>query len=298
MDNASGVRFVSLTFLIGFGIGTFVGVGLAILAVAIGRNDDPDPVFIEVPVFPTATATTPASTPASTPLPQVVATTAAAVRVGPGEAFATFGTVSTGDILDVVGRDFDAEWIAIRFPPGSGARGWIPVDAVDELSFASLRSLDVLLPTPLPVEIVTPPPFVEQTPDFDDGTATPQGTPTTMPTGTDLEVLDVDVQADGRIRVLVHNRGPEDLTSGLIVVTVRTINLQAETINRAQALPAGAVLAMTTNSFSLGPEPERIQVVLDPSSLLDDPDRENNVFTATLEIPATPTPTPQSNGSS
>jgi uncharacterized protein YgiM (DUF1202 family) len=292
MDNAPGVRFVSLTFLVGFGLGAFIGVGLALIAVAIALPEKEEPQVIEVPVFPTAT-----SEPAVTATPSVRATAAVAVRVGPGELFATVGTVSRGDALEVVGRDFDSEWLAIRFPLGSNAQGWIPAAGVQGLDFSTVQALAVLLPTPLPVDVSTPPLFFGTpgtlgtgTPGADDGTPPPAGD--TM----DLAIFGVTALPDGRVQVLVLNGGPALFTNAILVVEVRTLGSRSERIYFTGDIPAGSTLTVTTSSFAIGDVPENVQVVIDPSSNLKDPNRANNVLTTSLARPVDPVETPATSG--
>jgi hypothetical protein len=295
MDNAPGVRFVSLTFLVGFGIGAFIGVALALIAVVIALPpQDQEPKVVEVPVIATATST---PLPDDTPIPPIRATGAAAVRIGPGEEYATLGTITDGDVLDVVGRDFDSEWLAIHFPAGSTAQGWIPASVAEGMTFSSLEALAVLLPTPLPIQVVTP--VFVGTPGTP-GTGTPgidEGTPHPAAGTLDLAVFDVSALPDGRVRVVVLNGGPEDLTEGLLVVEIRTLSLDVERVNYAGDLPAGGTLALTTSSLTVGDEAETIQVIIDPSSNLKDPNRSNNVESASLSRPEEATPTPEDGSS-
>lgn len=290
MDNAPGVRFVSLTFLVGFGFGAFIGVALALLAVAITRPEDEEPQFVEIPALPTATPL-PQETP-SPPPAAVRSTAAVAVRVGPGDEYATLGTITRGDALDVVGRDFESEWLAIRFPPGSNAQGWVPAASVEGMTFSNLQALAVLLPTPLPIEFSTPAGLFG-TPGTP-GTGTPgieEGTPGPFAGTMDLAVFDISALADGRVRVVVLNGGPADLTDGILTVSVRTLGSTTETLYYTDILPAGATLALTTSSSFVGDQPVDIQVVVDPSSSLSDPNRANNVLTMPLtrDVAALPT---------
>jgi hypothetical protein len=297
MDNAPGIRFVSLTFLIGFGIGVFAGVGLALLAFAITRPDEEPPRVIEVPVLPSPTSTLTPS-PTSTPAPAIRAAQALAVQLGPGEQYATVGTISRGDELDVVGRDFDGDWVAIRFPPGSSGQGWIPATGVEGLTFSGVQALAVLLPTPLP-DFPTPP-LVFATPATP-GTGTPDididGTPDPLAGTLDMAVLEVTSESDGSVSVVVHNGGPAHLRDDLLVVTVRNLSGIGETLSYSGVLLAGTSVTFTTSSFTIGNAPESVQVVVDPSSSLDDPNRANNVLTSTLSRPAGVTPTPSAGGS-
>jgi hypothetical protein len=289
MDNAPGVRFVSLTFLIGFGFGAFIGVGLALIAVAITRPEDEEPRVIEVPIIATATATL---EPEATPETPVRATSAVAVRVGPGDQFATVGTVTRGDALDVVGRDFESEWLAIRFPAGSNSQGWIPAAGVEGLTFSSLQALAVVLPTPLPLQPTLPPTFLG-TPGTP-GTGTPgvdEGTPDPLAGTVDLAIADVSALPSGSIRISVINGGPADLESAILTVQVRTFDGRFQTFHYTEGLVVGATLTLTTSTFTLDAAPEEVQVLVDPSSTLDDPDRSNNVTTVVLSRPeVTPTP--------
>ena len=293
MDNAPGVRFVSLTFLVGFGLGAFIGVALALIAVAIARPEDEEPQVIQVPVI---ASTTPL--PDDTPRPAVRATAALAVRVGPGDQFATLGTISRGDVLDVVGRDFDSEWLAIRFPRGSNAQGWVPAADVEGLTFSNVEALAVLLPTPLPIEFATPPLFFGTPGVLGSGTpGVEAGTPDPLAGTLDMAVFEFHALSDGRVHVVVLNGGPEDLTDELLIVTVRGLGLATETLSYAGVLRAGGTLTFTTSSFTIGEGPEQVQVLVDPSSSLNDPNRSNNVATGTLSRTPDVTPTPPPAGS-
>lgn len=52
------------------------------------------------------------------------------LRTGPGKRYQVVGTLPDGATLAVVGRDQDAEWIAVEFPAGSSLVAWIAVGAV------------------------------------------------------------------------------------------------------------------------------------------------------------------------
>ena len=290
MDNAPRVRFVSFTFLAGFGFGAFIGVMLALIAVAVARPQDETPKVIEVPVFTTSTPG-----PSGTAAPQVKTTAALAVRVGPGDSYATLGTMSRGDIVEVLGRDFDSKWLAIRFPPGSGSRGWIPAASVEGLADSNLRALAVLLPTPIPLVFNTPSPF------FGGGSANGgggvAGTATPIPTTSDLTIQTVRVLADGRISVTVLNRGPKHITNEIVIVVVRDLSGAGELLSYAAIFPSGESITLRTDTFRIS-SPTTVQVIVDPSAGIPDPNRTNNLQTVTLtplptpEPPATPTPNP------
>ena len=143
---------MSLAFLLGFGLGSFVGVILAVVAVLAIRGPAEEPKIADnqeqllAPLTPT-------------PTPQVQATPDGRPRtkdggnvyLGPGLAFAIVGTVSRGEPIEIVGRDAEALWVAIRFPPNSSARGWISADTLDGIT--SLERFAVVAPTPLPTSL-------------------------------------------------------------------------------------------------------------------------------------------------
>jgi uncharacterized protein YgiM (DUF1202 family) len=288
MDNAPRGAFISGTFVVGFGLGIFLGAMLGLLAVLIALPEDKTPELVEVPVFVTGTPL-----PAGEDRPNVRANAALAVRVGPGESFATLGTLSRGDQVDVVGRDFDSKWLAIRFPLGSNARGWIPATSVDGLAESNVKTLAVLLPTPLPFVFNTPSPFFGI--GGTNGQGGPGGTPTPIPTTSDLDIGSIRVLADGRVSVSVVNRGPAAITNQIVQVTVRALGLAGETMVHTGVFPSGESISFRTESFRVT-SPAEVQVVVDGGANINDPNRANNVETQALgpqpteAPPASPTP--------
>jgi hypothetical protein len=293
MDNAPRGGFISGTFVIGFGLGIFIGAILGLLAVLIALPEDDTPSVVEVPIFVTGTPL-----PAGEDRPNVRTTSALEVRVGPGEAFATLGTISRGDQVEVVGRDFESKWLAIRFPLGSNSRGWIPAASVDGLADSNVRTLAVLLPTPLPFVFNTPSPFS----GFgggggggDGANGGPAGTPTPIPTTSDLDIQTVRVLPDGRISITVINRGPAHIVDEVILLTVRTLAGNGETMSYSGNFPSGESITFRTDALRITAATE-VQAIIDPSSSINDPNRANNVELQTLSpLPATetpPTPTP------
>jgi hypothetical protein len=290
-------NFFSLTFLVGFGLGSFMGVMLGLVALAMVRG--------EAEVIPAAAAVT-------EPSPTVVALSTATlaepkaktraaldVRLGPGDAFAVVGTIARGSEIEAVGRDQTGNWVAVRFPPGSSARGWLPVSEIENLS--EVESLAVVAPTPLP-RTTTPPTPVPFT--GGSGTpsraATPTATPRTAPaapvsptpagnTGpSDLVVTRASLLPDGRVQVVVGNRGPGDLSGKSIFVLVRDLTLRSEQLVSNQPIPVGSVVTLNTQTFRLERDAD-IQVIVDPFQSIGDPDQTNNRLTVTLSpAPAPP----------
>lgn len=296
MDNSPRVRVFSTTFVVGFGFGAFLGVALAILAVALVQDAEPQSNNAQIP---TANAQIPTAIPragaSQTPTPDEAVRTRQAldVRIGPGDVFAVIGVLSRGVALDVVGRDEAAAWLAIRFPPGSAGRGWVPVDAVDGLS--GVDGLVVALPTQLPRAVFTTPTFggtaVSDTPGFGPPAAGATGTPT--PSGPpDLTVTSLTRLPDGRVEVVIANLGPGELDGLLIFVRVNDLSTVSETIvSPPTRLAVGDSITLETTRFTV-PAPRAIQATVDPFSSGPDADRSNNFLQLTLSPPPTPTRTP------
>lgn len=300
MQAPRGIRFVSLTFLAGFGFGVFAGVALALLAVLMVEDADSGTIP------PAAALATPTQLPSDiTPTPDTRprTRTTVEVRLGPGNGFAIVGTLERGQVVDVVGRDVSAAWAAIRFPPNSSARGWVPISQLDGLG-EDVESLAVVSPTPLPSTVVFPTVVVQapaasqplgRAPSANgipiDGPAQQPPAPTATPGPPDLAVQELSVLPDGRVKVVVANLGPGDLQGQSVFVSLRDLSTMQETlISPQRSLLAGASLTLQSSLFRLEHDSEVIAVV-DPFTAVRDANRANNTLRVRLSAPAVPTPT-------
>jgi hypothetical protein len=309
-------RFSPLAFLFGFGIGAFVGVALALLAVALVEleqepsvvQSDPGPLPDVAPV----TVETPEPTPDIRPRTR----TALDVRLGPGNGYAVVGLLPKDEPVEVVGRDNDSQWLAIRFPSGSTGRGWIPVASVDFPP--DLSSLAVALPTPLPRSNPSVPPslgsgrggaLLEAPPASAPAAAVdgPEGglsvAPTTTPdaarpTSTpapglpDLVVTRVRLLSDRHVAVTVANRGDGDLVGYTVFVQVRDLGSRSEmVITPIPRLRVGETLTVETASFEVAGE-QTIVAMVDPFGSVPELDRTNNTLQVVLAVPLPATQTP------
>ncbi|HEY7269460.1 MAG TPA: CARDB domain-containing protein [Dehalococcoidia bacterium] len=291
-------RFSPLTFLIGFGIGAFAGVALAILAYSLADNNQTTATVIAAPqadVPDVVVSGTPQPTPDSRPKSKA----ALDVRLGPGNGYAVVGSLAKGDTVEIVGRDNDSLWFAIRFPPGSAGQGWIPVTAVDALP--DLPKLAVALPTPLPRTISTFPPSLS-IPSGDDSqtggslsvtrTPNPGGTPSPVPGPVDLVVTKVSLTANNHVAVTVSNRGPGDLVGFTVFAQVRDLGARSETMNAPiSLLRAGQTLTLQTSTFTIEGE-QTVQAIVDPFGSVPEADKTNNTVQVVLAAIETATPTP------
>jgi hypothetical protein len=304
------INFVSFTFLFAFGLGSFVGIAMALLAVALARPEDDataleqEPAAVVASPTETSSTPTPAPTGTATPEPMPQTTTALQVRIGPATGYAILGTLAGGSEVNLQGRDDTGDWLAIEFPPGSAARGWIPADDVDGLSVVQRIGLDVLQAslvetTPrFPVATSTPTllegndglPAVEETPSpTPDASETPRAsstpqpssTPTPRPSGygpTDLALGALSVDSDGRITVVVQNQGPGNVPG--FVVQVSASGFAPELLESSPLLADdGAVLR--TSAIQLT-ERTDVSVVIDPGQVLADVARGNNARSQSL----------------
>jgi hypothetical protein len=302
-DAPEGARrgFSPFNFLFGFGVGSFVGVGLALLAFAlVDENTQPAGSAIIQPDEPALATTTPLATAVARPR----AKTALDVRLGPGNGFAVVGVLARGDSVEVVGRDNASEWLAIRFPPGSSGRGWIPVSAVDDPPEAT--RLAVVIPTPLPRTISTFPPGALDGSDVGTGASTvPTSTPDPLATSSpqpgpvDLVVVSMRLLPDRRVSVTVANRGPGDLSGFTVFVQVRDLGARSEMISaNVPIVRVGSTVTLETGSFRVTGE-EAVQAIVDPFGSVPEVDRTNNLLQITLAAPpatSTPVPTPIDSG--
>ena len=285
--------FSPFNFLFGFGVGAFVGVALALLAFAL-IDDNPAPRTSTTlqPDLPLAAGGTPQPTPDTRPTTKV----ALDVRLGPGNGFAVVGVLGRGESVEVVGRDNDSQWLAIRFPPGSAGRGWIPVTSVE--SPPDLTRLAIALPTPLPRTISTFPAGAFDGESVGTGAGTvatgtpdPRATPVLRPGPVDLVVFSVRLLPDRRVSVTVANRGPNDLVGFTVFVLVRNLAATNETISAPiPFLRVGATTTLETSAFTVSGE-ETIQATVDPFGSIQEVDRSNNTLQVVLAAPATPTAT-------
>jgi hypothetical protein len=299
------INFVSFTFLFAFGLGSFVGVALGLLAVAVA-TPEAEPTIVEVDPAavveaPTATPTPtliPTLTPTPVPVPRTLATLQ--VHIGPDEEYAVLGTLASGSELDVQGRDISGDWLAIEFPPGSSARGWLPANVVSGLTLVQISRLDVLqaslIETTPRQTFATPTaptifdgndglPTVTDTPSRA-ATASPTRSPTPTPqpviySSTDLALGDISLGADGRVRVVVINLGPGDVPGSSLTVSVSAQGLGAETLSGSGDLLANASTLFVTSALTIT-SPADVTVVIDPGLLLTDTARGNNSRSVSL----------------
>jgi hypothetical protein len=211
----------------------------------------------------------------------------ASVREGPGLESNPVAELLRGQDVEVIGRNADASWIAIYYPPGSQLQGWVPKTALSLSSDATLLPVIAVTPVPRPtVPTSTPPPEPTQTAT---GTATPTGTPAPAG-GPDLaaSVVPASCQMGQRLIVNVRNNGPAALTSRSITVLIQTAqgNQVALQSSPVTTLQPGESIDIDTNYIVN----QRVIVVVDPLQALGDPNISNNRVDCALVTQPTPLP--------
>lgn len=306
--------FTFAGFIGGLAVGGFVAVALILLTFAFmtqvihhessARNLE----AIAPPSLPTAT------------LPSGPRTEAAQqVRAGPGLTHPILGTLGGNQTVFVVGRNARSEWIAIQFPPGSGALGWLPISGVlgipnpgalalvdgvalapTVISSAASRAKEspsppggsnslVDLPTEVPASstpLITPTP--SNTPAV---TVTPTVQPTRIPGPPDLAVQHVSRLSDGRIQAVIINKGEGNLSGFAVSVVVSDATTRSELLSGGVGLQSGASVTVESSSFTVT-QPTMVTVTVDPAATVKDADRTNNSMSVALSPPTTPTPLP------
>jgi hypothetical protein len=217
----------------------------------------------------------------------------ATVREGPSVEFLEIGTLRAGQDVDVLGRNADATWFQLLFPPQSTLRGWVPASAL-RVPEASVSSIPVVASTPIPrptVILPTPTPGPTET-----------ETPTPTPTGTVTPSVGPDMQASAvpgtcsvgqRLVISVRNLGPPAITSRAITILVQTPEGQQRAIaTQTVTLPAGQTVDIDTGYVVQ----ERVTVIVDPLGTLGDVNVSNNrvdcIVTGAGPSDNTPTRTP------
>ena len=211
---------------------------------------------------PTATGTNPTNT-IGLPARSIAIAT---VREGPALSHLELGTLPANQDVDVVGRNEEATWFLIVFPPSTELRGWVPETALrlpDDVSAV----VDVVEATPAP------------RPDLPDPTATTEAPAEVTPTvegdreGPDIAVaITSDCEPGSEIAVAITNVGTEELDNALIEVIVSNNSIVEYQRPFQAQIPLGATADLGTGVPARAPE----MAVIVRLTELDDVDPSNN----------------------
>jgi hypothetical protein len=211
------------------------------------------------------------------------------VREGPSIEYLDIGVLRANQDVEVVGKNADASWFQIFFPPRSQLRGWVSRSALD-VPEPSVSGIPVVAVTPIPrptVPTPTPEPVPTDTPT---PTATPQGTGTPS-SGPDLAITFLDnTCADGQqVAVTVRNAGSVPLTNRQIRITVSTPSGVVNTAAYSISIEPGATVNLPT---SAAVQPPRTTVRLELLGSPGDVNAANNAVDCAIAGSGTPTVQP------
>jgi hypothetical protein len=227
---------------------------------------------------------------------------AATVREGPGLDFLAIGELSRNQDIEIAGRNDEASWYNVYFPPGSSLRGWVPSSALRLPNNSAAIPVVSVTPIPRPTVIQpTAPPEPTGTPE---GSVTPTATGTPAG-GADLaaSVVPGTCAVGARLIVNVKNNGPATVTSRAIAVLVQAADgSQRALAAQTATIPPGGQIDIDTTYVVQ----ERVIATVDPLGTIGDPNVGNNRVdcvvaavptqigpspTRTLGLPAIPTAT-------
>lgn len=274
-------------------LGGFSVIGVLLIAAGIltmvdrGKGNDAKTVSPGVVV-------TPGNTPTARPGARARTVVATSVHSGPGERNPVFGTVPAGADLDITGRNSDATWFEIRYPPGSDLKGWVNADDVE--LFVDSMALAAVTPEELPyADIPTLPPGSLKTPIA----YTPEAT-VSLATATPEAVADLVVDAPisfvgGALVATIVNQGA-GAAAGTITVAVFDAdgNLLGGAAAPVSSLPPGGRIDVNTG-FTGAPGITRVIVSVNTAHTVPETDYSNNSLSVTLSGPVptfTPPPPP------
>lgn len=70
------------------------------------------------------------------------ARTTTTMRNGPGATYAILGTIPSGAVVPIVGRNADEAWLQVTYPAGSQLRGWVPAGSLSVSGDISLLAIE------------------------------------------------------------------------------------------------------------------------------------------------------------
>jgi hypothetical protein len=207
-----------------------------------------------------------------------------AVRSLPGDRMPLFGTLSENATVKVDGRTADSKWFRVIFPPGSDIHGWVAAGQID------LGGPAAALPVVAAVPAVIPPTLsalLATQAAANARTLTPSlastPSPTATPTGPlpDL-VVDNATVADGKLSVVIRNKGKAPMRGALTVTVVDAATknqVAAAKVTSANIAP-GQTLDVATSYAPTGQD----RLVITVSTGIAESNNSNNTTTIALSF--------------
>jgi hypothetical protein len=218
------------------------------------------------------------------------------VREGPSTEYVEIAVLPSGRNVDVVGRNAEATWFQIVYPPQSQFKGWVPASAL-RVPSGSVNGIPIVPVTPIDRPTVIVP---TSTPE---PTETPSPTPTATVTpggGIDLkiEILNSNCQAGSPLVVMVTNVGSAPTGNREVQVSVIVSGQIVGTSRHSISLePGGPSVNLPTNQAI---QPPRTGARLDILGTPQDVNLTNNAIECVVQgggnvpppiVTGTPSPT-------
>jgi len=209
----------------------------------------------------------------ATPEPDVVASivAVASMRLGPDEGHNQAGTLEPGQVVTVIGRTGDQQWLQIA----NGGGLWVRFSAVD-IAPEALADVPIVEPPPLPDSTPTSPPTGNP-----DATVTPSPTPSPtpapVPNAPDFIATNaVSLEGGSILRITLTNASTSPF-EGVIVVRVEQVPANpSEQILDIAVEPNGSAAV----NFAIDPpigEQTVVTVTIDPDDAIAESNEDNNV---------------------
>lgn len=199
---------------------------------------------------------------------EVVALTS--LRVGPGEVYNQAGTLEPGQIVTVIGKTLNQQWLQVE----TGGGLWVRFSAVD-ISPEDLASVPAVEPPPAPADTPTPPPT--QAPGAETPTPTATGTAAPPPNAPDFIPTNAEPIEGGTILRITLTNASTNPFSGPIAVLVEGVPASpAEQVLTVSMEPSGTA-ALNFPLESPITEQTTVTVTLDPDDAIAEANEDNNV---------------------
>jgi len=173
----------------------------------------------------------------------------ATVRDGPGAEYAELGLLPPGRDTTVVGRNREASWYQILYPPDTNLKGWVPAgalglpedaeDRVEVVLSSTISRPTVPPPTPAPTEAATPTPAPTQ----------PQAGPIDLA----VSVIGGTCSAGNQLVVSLRNAGDAPITGRQAHLTVSTQSGALGELDVGLALGPGQSVSVNTGQQARAP---------------------------------------------
>jgi hypothetical protein len=211
--------------------------------------------------------------------------TAAAIRNGPGLDYPTVSQMANNQDVEVIGRNADASWFSVFYPPGSQVSGWVPKAALGITGSPAVLPVTSSTPTPTAAPTSTASPEVTATPTE---TATPTATPTPAAAyHLSLTTVAGTCRMGQHLLVSVRNAGPAPLENAAIPLLVQSpqgnqifFGTLTTTIQPGQAMNIDTTYVVQ----------QSVTVILDPQQTLGDANSQDHRVDCVPAVATAPAP--------